>query len=101
MIYSIQSYVENYFNRCGLADPDQYAVSLAKLYDRQRHGKTTPAFLSAMKRLRTVFYRQNQHIERSTFERRILTLLDSKFKKKESSSSQRRSPKELRLRAIA
>ena|SRR5208282_3012665 len=101
MIYSIQSYLENYFNRCGLADPDQYAVTLAKLYDRERHGKTTPAFLSAMKRLRTVFYRQNQHTERSAFERRILTLLDSKFKKKESSSSQRGSPKRLRLRAIA
>ncbi len=35
MIYSIQAYLENYFNRCGLADPDQYAVSLAKLYDRE------------------------------------------------------------------
>lgn len=101
MIYSIQSYLENYFNRCGLADPDQYAVTLARFYDRQRHGKTTPAFLSAMKRLRTVFYRQNQHTERSAFERRILTLLDTKFKKKESSSSQTRSPKKLRLRAIA
>src|SRR5713101_2451342 len=101
MIYSIQSYLENYFNRCGLADPDQYAVSLAKLYDRQRHGKTAPAFLSAMRRIRTVFYNQNEHTQRPVFERRMLTLLDTKFKKKESSSSQRQSPKGLRLRAIA
>lgn len=79
MIYSIQSYLENYINRCGLADPDQYAVNLAKLYDCQRHGKTVPAFLFAMKRIRTVFYKRNQHTQRPAFERRILTLLDSKF----------------------
>jgi hypothetical protein len=101
MIYSIQTYLENYFNRCGLADPDQYAVNLAKLYDTQRNGKTVLAFLSAMNRIRTVFYKQNERIRRLAFERRILTLLDSKFKKKESSSFQRPSPKELRPRAIA
>jgi hypothetical protein len=101
MIYSVQSYLENYFNRCGLVDPDQYAVGLAKLYDRQRQGKTVPDFLAAMKRIRTVFYKQNQQIGRPTFERRTLALLDGKFKKKEPSSSQKASPKELRLRAIA
>jgi hypothetical protein len=82
MIYSIQSYLENYFNRCGLVDPDQYAVNVARLYDRQRHGKKTPAFLSSMKRIHTVFYKQNARTQRPTFEKRVLTLLDSKFKKK-------------------
>jgi hypothetical protein len=101
MIYSIQSYLENYFNRCGLADPDQYAVSLAKVYDRQRSGKTAPAFLFTMKRMRTGFYRQNEHIKRPAFERRILTLLDNKFKKKDFSSCQTQSPRNLRHRAIA
>ena len=101
MIYSIQSYLENYFNRCGLTDNDQYAVSLARLYHRQRHGKTVPAFLSAMKRIRTIFYRQNANAQRPKFERKMLTLLDTKFKKKEFFSSQRPSPKELKLRASA
>ena len=101
MIYSIQSYLENYFNRCGLADPDQYAVSVAKLYDYERQGKTVAAFLSAMKRIRTVFYKQNRRTQRLAFERNILTLLDSKFKKKESCSSQRQSQEKLRLLAIA
>src|ERR1700689_686368 len=99
MIYSIQTYLEDYFNRCGLADPDQYPVSLAKLYDRRRHSTSATAFLSAMKRIRTGFYRRNRNARRPVFEGRILTLLDGKFKKKAFFSSPRRSPKDLRLRA--
>lgn len=99
MIYSIQTFLEDYFNRLGLVDVDKYAVGLARLYDRQRHGKTQPAFLSSMKQIRTGFYKQNENTQRSAFERKILTLLDGKFKKKEFCSSQRPSPKELRLPA--
>jgi hypothetical protein len=101
MIFSIQTYLEDYLNRRGLGDPDQYAVVLAKLYDRERHSKTAPAFLAAMKRIRTAFYRRNDHIQRETFERKLLTALDSRFKKKDYSSSQRRSRKELRPPAAA
>jgi len=101
MIFSIQSYVENYFNRRGLDVPDQYAVALATLYDRQRLGKTTTEFLSAMRRVRTVFYKRNDHIQRDTFDRRMLALLDSRFKKKDCSSSQRQSPQRLKPPAAA
>ena len=101
MIFSIQTYLEDYFNRRGLGDPDQYAVALAKLYDRERHGKAGPAFLAAMKRIRTAFYRRNDHIQRGTFENKLLTALDSRFKKKDCSSSQRRSQKELKSPAAA
>lgn len=80
MIFSIQTYLEDYFNRRGLGDPDQYAVALARFYDRERHAKTAPAFLVGMKRIRTVFYRHNDPIERDSFDRKMLTLLDSKFK---------------------
>lgn len=82
MIFSIQRYLEDHFNRCGLDDPDQYAVNLTKLYDRERRSKSVPAFLSAMRRVRTVFYKRNVRIQRAAFERKILTLLDAKFKKK-------------------
>lgn len=101
MIYSIQTCLENYFNRCGYADPDQYAVSVARLYDRERHGKPASVFLAAMKRIRTIFYKENSHIRRAAFEQRIVGLLDGKFKKKAFSSSQKRSPKRLKLRAVA
>lgn len=100
MIYSIQSYLENYFNRCGFTDADQYAIALATVYDRQRHGKTVPGFLSAMKRIQTSFYKRNQRARRPDLERKILSLLDTKFKKKESFSYQKGSRKELRLQAI-
>jgi hypothetical protein len=96
MIFSIQTYLEDYFNRRGLGDPDQYAVSLARLYDRERHGKTGPAFLAAMKRVRTAFYRRNDRVDRTTFEGKLLAVLDSRFKKKDCSSSQKRSQKELK-----
>jgi len=101
MIFSIQTYLEDYFNRRGLADPDQYAVTLARVYDRERHGKAVPVFLAAMKRIRTSFYRRNDHVQRETFERKLLTVLDSRFKKKDCSTSQRRSPKELKPPAAA
>jgi len=101
MIFSIQTYLEDYFNRRGLSDPDQYAVSLAKLYDHERHGKSSTIFLAAMKRVRTAFYKRNDHIERSAFEPKLLTALDSRFKKKDCSSSQARSQKELRPPAAA
>jgi hypothetical protein len=101
MIFEIQSYVEDYFSHRGLHDPDQYAVRLARLYDRQRHGKTIPEFLSAMRRVRTVFYRRNDQIERDAFDRKMLTLLDGRFKKKDYSSSQRQSPQRLRHPAAA
>jgi hypothetical protein len=101
MIFSIQSYLEDYFDRRGLGDPDQYAVAVARLYDRERHGKAMPAFLAAMKRIRTAFYRRNDHLQRDTFERRLLAVLDGRFKKKDCSSSQTRSRKELKPPAAA
>ena len=59
------------------------------------------AFLSAMKRIRTAFYKRNDHIQRDAFDRKMLTLLDSKFKKKDCSSSQRQSHKRLKPPAAA
>jgi len=100
MIYSIQTYLENYFDQCGLRDVDQYAVGLATLYDGQRRGRTPGAFLDAMRRIRTGFYKRNSQMQRPAFERRILSLLDRKFKKKVCSSSQTPSRRELRLQAI-
>jgi len=100
MMFSIQRYLEDCFDRRGLSDPDQYAVSLAKLYDRERYGKSATTFLASMKRIRTVFYRTNAHTQRDGFERQILTLLDGKFKKKAYFSSRRRSPQELKRQGI-
>lgn len=101
MIFSIQRDLEDYFHRCGFGDPDQYAVSLATLYDRRRKRETTAAFLSSMSRIRTAFFRANAGARRPLLERRILSHLDAKFKKKVSCSCQRPSRKEWRLRLTA
>jgi hypothetical protein len=97
VIFALQTYLENYFNRLGLSDTDEYAVSLAALYDRERHSETAAEFLSLMKRMRTVFYKRNSHSPRAQFEKKLLQMLDSKFKKKDYAPSPKKSSRELRL----
>jgi hypothetical protein len=100
MIFSIQRYLEDYFSRCGFLDPDQYAIALARLYDRQRQGKTSDTFLLSMAKMRTAFFRANSGIQRPVLERKILSHLDGKFKKKVYCSSQTPSLKGLRNQVV-
>ena len=82
MIFSIQRFLEDYFARRNLRDVDQYAVSFSNLYDRERQGKSASAFLKTARRIRTLFYRNNLQLNRSEFEKSILTVLDGQLKKK-------------------
>jgi hypothetical protein len=82
MIFSIQHYLEDYFDQRNLSDVDQYAVKLANLYALRRKAETEADFLKAMRRLRTVFYRNNRKVDRGSVERDILLRLDRSFKKK-------------------
>ncbi len=84
MIFSIQHYLEDYFHQRNLDDVDQYAVKLANLYALRRKAMAERDFLKAMGRLRTVFYRNNSHLDRASAERGMLLSLDRKFKKKAS-----------------
>jgi hypothetical protein len=101
MVFSIQVFLENYFHSRGLKDSTQYAVSLASLYDRKRYDRSSSEFLSAMRLLRTSFFKRNENLHRDTFEKKILDLLDNEFKKKELFSSQRQSRQGLKLLAGA
>lgn len=87
MIFSIQRYLEDYIAKAGLSDPDQYAINLAQLYDSTRREKSDAMFLNAMHRVRTIFFRKNNQLQRGAFERKLLTLLDNKFKKKSAVSA--------------
>ncbi|MGO9589798.1 MAG: hypothetical protein ACLP3K_07100 [Candidatus Acidiferrales bacterium] len=82
MIFAVQRCLEDYFNQCGCGDPDLYALTLAELFDERRGGKSAKQFLAAMGRIRTIFYRRNSKLRRNSFERKVLSLLDSRFKKK-------------------
>lgn len=82
MIFSVQHYLEDYFNRRNYSDPDQYAVKLANLYGRRRANEKRNEFLKAMRRIQTVFYRSNDQLDRSQIEQHLLKLLDANFQKK-------------------
>jgi hypothetical protein len=85
MIFSVQRFLEDYFSRRGLRDVDQYAVSLANLYERKRRPRTDKSFLESAHRIRTVFYGNNRELNRLKFEKSILAVLDGQFKKKAKS----------------
>lgn len=95
MIFSIQRYLEDYFHRRNLEDMDQYAVSLANLYDRERRGMKEDEFLRSVRRLRTVFFKKNSHVDRGRFERNLLGALDRRFKKKISTRAHESFPRGL------
>jgi hypothetical protein len=79
MIFSIQRFIEDYFQKRDLSDVDQFAVSLANLYDRRRAQTSPDQFLLAMRKLRTLFYKNNVSLNRPDFERSLLKLLDDRF----------------------
>lgn len=82
MIFSVQRYLEDYFERLGLRDVDQYAVKLANVYSSLNPNISDADALSSIHRIRTVFFRNNHDLERSEFESSILGLLKRQFKKK-------------------
>jgi len=81
MIFSIQRYVEDYLSRRGIDDLDQYAVRIANLYDTSRDEVSTDDFLSRMRKLRTVLFRNNTSLHRPEFESALLARLDQMFRR--------------------
>jgi hypothetical protein len=82
MIFSIQRYIEDYFERRNLTDVDQYAIRLANAYGNSPQQATEKKILQAFHRIRTVFYRNNPHLNRNELESTLLRLLRTRFKKK-------------------
>ena len=86
MIFALQHFLEDYFEKRGLADNDQYAVRLANLYGKRRWTASRPAFEKAMHRIQTVFFKGNTIANRTIFEVRLLGILEEKFPKKKSAN---------------
>lgn len=82
MIFSIQRFVEDYLQRRGLSDHDQYALRVANLYASRHGAEPDKDFLITVHRLRTSLFKNNRELSRDTVERQILAALDSKFKGK-------------------
>lgn len=85
MIFSVQRYLEDAFQKRGLHDPDQYAVSVANLYGQEKAQKSDKNFLAAMHRIRTAFFRSNSGLDRTEFEKSLVADLKRRFKKKADS----------------
>jgi hypothetical protein len=84
MIFSIQRYLEDYVDRRQLKDVDQYSVSLANLYAAKRGRSSKSEFQKAVRRIKTVFFRNNPALKRQDFERELIARLDERFLKKKS-----------------
>jgi hypothetical protein len=82
MIFSVQRFLEDYFQQRGLTDVDQYAIRIANLFDRYHVQDGSETFTLALRKIRTAFYRRNQQLNRRDFEAVITTLLTRRFKKK-------------------
>jgi hypothetical protein len=86
MIFSIQRFSEDYFQKLGLTDNDQYSVKVANFYAQLRPDVSETDALSKMHRIRTSFFRVNFSIKRLDFERELLKILKRGFQKKNYSS---------------
>jgi hypothetical protein len=82
MIFSIQRFLEDHFERLGLADVDQYAIRIANTFERIGPGASQETLAREIGRLRTVFYRRNSGLCRKDFEVKLVETLLSRFKKK-------------------
>ena len=86
MIFSVQRYLEDYFERRGLSDIDQYAVKVANVYIQRRSGTNKTHLRRSIRSIRTAFYRNNPQIDRSDFEQKLVEQLARHFQKKSHSS---------------
>jgi hypothetical protein len=87
MIFSVQRYLEDYFERRQLRDVDQYAVAVANRYAAQRRASSRSHLERSLRSIRTVFFRNNPGLDRATFEHDLVTRLDGRFLKKKFADS--------------
>lgn len=82
MIFSVQRFLEDHFSRRGLTDVDQYAIRVANTFDRVGTRAGQARIARELAKMRTVFYRRNNHLDRKAFEAEIAAKLHGKFQKK-------------------
>jgi hypothetical protein len=81
MLFTIQTYLEEYLNKRNMVDSDGYAVRLANLYFYHRSSTEEALFLSKVAHIRTVLFLNNGIGNRKDFELSLIRRLDNKFKK--------------------
>ena len=82
MIFSVQRFLEDNFERRGLADVDQYAIRVANVFERLEAGSSEKILARELGRIRTAFFRRNQSVKRKEFESKLALTLWRRFPKK-------------------
>jgi len=82
MLFTVQTYLEDYLRRRNINDADGYGVRLANLYFHSRSEMDTDEFLRKVRRIKTVVFVNNDIEDRAEFEKSLIGLLDKQFKKK-------------------
>jgi hypothetical protein len=88
MLFSIQTYLEEYISKRNMIDSDGYAIKLANLYFYYRSKITDEQFLSKVAHIRTVLFLNNGVTHRKEFEHTLIRRLDNKYKKKLTNNNQ-------------
>jgi hypothetical protein len=88
-VFSVQRFLEDHFERRGLADLDQYAIRIANAFDRAGPIIGEEKLAQEFGRVRTVFFRRNVGVDRKSFERRLAATLRRRFPKKAHSTNLR------------
>src|SRR5438105_701170 len=83
-IFSVQRFLEDHFERRGLADVDKYAVRIANAFERVGSSATDATLAVELSHVRTAFFRRNHDLNRKEFELRLAASLRRRFKKKTS-----------------
>ncbi len=105
MIFSVQRFLEDHFERRGLADIDQYAVWVANIFERLGPRASEETLARALGRLHTAFFRRNHDLARKKFEAQLAATLRRRFPKKKENDATFKgfkrglSPARARLRA--
>ena len=87
MIFSVQRFLEDHFERRGLADLDQYAIRVANVFERLGPRASEETVARELGRVRTVFFRRNHDLDRKEFEARLAAALRCRFQKKTNEAS--------------
>jgi len=82
MLFTIQTYLEEYLNNRNCIDSDGYAVRLANIYFYDRSSTDSPQFFNKVGRIKTVLFVNNNIGNRKGFEKTLINRLDKRFKKK-------------------
>ncbi len=87
MLFTIQTYLEEYLSKRNMVDSDGYAIRLANLYYYYRSNTEDALFFSKVGHIKTVLFLNNSIENRKEFEQSLIRRLDNKYKRKLGSNN--------------